>query len=466
MKLVRYLWCLLSILGLIGCSDNGNDSRGPELNLSVNELPVFSAEGETVSLNITTNVPWSITAEQEWCVVSPTTGKEGVTSVSVRCTENGSYDERNSALIVRYGDNGTQKLLVVQKQKDALLLSSNKVEMDAEGGDVTIEIKANVDYECNVEQDAEGWIKVVEVSRGLKESTLCLNVAENSTKEKRVGQVTLKKGTLQEIIHVYQEGFHPSIVLSANQVEVESEATNVKVEVKSNVDYEMVLPTGIDWINVEDSRAVSSYTYHFRISTNESYDSRTADIRFLNTDLGLEEKITIVQMQRNAILIAQKEYVVPANVTELSFEVNSNVDFKVTTSDQWIRELVESRALKETKLRFVLDENSSALSRVGAIYITSGKLEQVIQVVQEGWTQTGHFVIVHTNRKFEIPLLSGNNVSGRVDWGDGTVDDYVKGLSHTYNHSSEHVVTTDVVGASDIRISGIKGIVQVDLTEF
>lgn len=247
---------------------------------------------------------------------------------------------------------------------------------------------------------------------------------------------------------------------------MESDETIVTVEVKSNVDYEMILPSDIYWIQVKDSRSVSSYTHHFRLSANQSYDSRMADIRFLNADLGLEEKVTIVQMQCNAILVAQKEYFVPAYVTELSFDVNSNVDFKVTTSDRWIRELVESRVLKETKLRFVLDENFSALSRVGTIHLISDKTEQMILVVQEGWTQTSRFVIVHMNKKFEMPFLSGNDISGYVNWGDGKSENYVEGLFHVYDHSSEHVVTTEVTGADEIRISEIEGVIRIDLSEF
>lgn len=200
MKLIRCLWFLGILLWLMGCSEKGNDGlQEPDLDLSVDELIPLRAEGETISFSLTSNTSWSIVSEQEWCAVSPTSGKEGTTEISVRCLENQSYDERNSALIFHYGNNGTKKLLVVQKQHDALLLSSNKVEMDAEGGEAIVIIHSNMDYECSVESDASEWIKFKESSRGLKESRLNLSISENNKKEKRIGQVIVKSGLFRKL---------------------------------------------------------------------------------------------------------------------------------------------------------------------------------------------------------------------------------------------------------------------------
>lgn len=128
------------------------------LELSVNELTTIESSGGTVTFNITSTTPWEISGVQDWCVVSPVLGLAGTTEVTVTCPENNSYDERNSGIVI---SNGTlsKNLLVTQKQKDALLLSSNKVEMDSDGGEYFLEIKSNVTYTSEIEDACTDWIK-------------------------------------------------------------------------------------------------------------------------------------------------------------------------------------------------------------------------------------------------------------------------------------------------------------------
>ncbi len=60
-----------------------------------------------------------------------------------------------------------QTITVNQKQKDALTVTSNKIEMKADGGDTSIEVKANVNYTYEIDEAAKSWISEVK-SRGLQ----------------------------------------------------------------------------------------------------------------------------------------------------------------------------------------------------------------------------------------------------------------------------------------------------------
>ena len=92
--------------------------------------------------------------------------------------------------------------------------------------------------------------------------------------------------------------------------------------------------------------------------------------------------MTITQAQKDAILVAKNEYSMEAAGGELKFDVNTNVDFKVETSVDWISPKAESRSMVAKSLSFTIAENTSDESREGLIIIFSGELKQEIKVIQ------------------------------------------------------------------------------------
>lgn len=464
--LYLFLWLCLSVL-LGTCSDNiGKQSDiAKDVQLSVKELPVIDSRGETVYFNILSTVPWSIESEQDWCSVSPSMGGIGKTAVSVTCSENRGFDERNTGIVVRYGENQLERLLLVQKQKDALLLSSNKVEVDSEATEVVVRLQSNVPFTYEVDATCADWI-TGEKSRGLQDGSFILKIGSNVKKEKREGIVVVKGGDIQETVHVYQDGLEPSIVLSKNDIEIGTDGSEITIEVKSNFEYEISLFPQVDWIKLLDSRAISSYTHHFIVSANDSYDSRKTEIRFHNKDLDVEEIVSITQMQRDAIVIAQSEYTISADMDILSFEINTNVDFKTDISVDWIRRTRSSRGLEVLPLDFSIDRNPSVSAREGIITFSYGEIRQDIKVVQEGWSEYSRFSITFEGQQFVIPCVVGENLFGVIDWGDGITSVYEPGMVHTYDYESNYLISSETSVAKEIRIEGIKGVQMIDLTEF
>ena len=345
--------------------------------------PVLAQEGGTASVTFTSTADWTIDVTEgravSWCTVSPTSGSKGTSTLTITSTGNDTYDERNAKVTIKAGAT-TQSFTITQKQKDGLTVTSNKVEVKAEGGDIAIEVKANVKYEYMVEEAAKDWI-VSDASRGLTASTLKFKITENEKTSKREGKITISSGELSETVMVYQEGSKPSIVLTQNEYTIGSEGDEIKVELKSNVNYEIQIPN-VDWVYENKSRALSSYTHYFTIASNDEYDIRSAEIIFLNKENNLSEKVTIVQSQKDAILVAKNEYSMEAAGGELKFDVNTNVDFMVETSVDWIVQNTDSRGLATKSLSFNVTENASDDSREGLITISSGKLKQEIKVIQ------------------------------------------------------------------------------------
>ena len=392
MKNILHILLLTMIVCCWSCGSGGEDvptstptpkpEEKPKIEVT-STAPVLAQEGGTASVTFTSTADWTIDVSEgravSWCTVSPTSGSKGTTTLTITTTGNDTYDERNAKVTIKAGAT-TQSFTITQKQKDGLTVTSNKVEVKAEGGDIAIEVKANVKYEYMVEEAAKDWI-VSDASRGLTASTLKFKITENEKTSKREGKITISSGELSETVMVYQEGSKPSIVLTQNEYTIGSEGDEIKVELKSNVNYEVQIPN-IDWVYENKSRALSSYTHYFTIASNDEYDARSADIIFINKENNLSENVTIIQAQKDAILVAKNEYSMEAVGGELKFEVNTNIDFMVETSVDWIVQTTDSRGLATKSLSFNVTENTSDESREGRIIISSGELKQEIKVIQ------------------------------------------------------------------------------------
>lgn len=394
MKMKQNLF-VLPVLGLLlmlcqGCSEDKEENppapESPSITVeSEEDIPVFDTAGGTLALTFTTTSDWTASvdgAASGWLSVSPASGEAGTHTLSLVTTANDSYDERNASVTITSGS-VKKTLTVTQKQKDALLLTSNKVELEAEGGDFSIELQANVEVTYEIESGAQTWLTPVARSRGLTSSVLAFHAEANEEAEARQAVIKLAGGNgLTEEVTVYQMGTGPTLLLSQSEYIVSSAGETIQVELRSNTAYEIEMP-GVDWLRKNSSRSLSTYTHYFIVDPNETYDARSAVIRFIDRENGIEQTVTVTQMQRDAIVVAQNVYQIGVEGGALNFAVQANVDFTVSTNADWITQ-VEARGLTERMLCFEVTPNEGEEMREAVITLESGSVKQTIKVQQFG----------------------------------------------------------------------------------
>ena len=386
---------VLPVLGLLlmlcqGCSEDKEENppapESPSITVeSEEDIPMFDTAGGTLALTFTTTSDWTASvdgAASGWLSVSPASGEAGTHTLSLVTTANDSYDERNASVTITSGS-VKKTITVTQKQKDALILTSNKVELEAEGGDFSIELQANVEVTYEIESGAQTWLTPVARSRGLTSSVLAFHAEANEEAEARQAVIKLAGGNgLTEEVTVYQIGTGPALVLSQSEYIVSSAGETIQVELRSNTAYEIEMP-GVDWLRENSSRSLSTYTHYFIVDPNETYDARSAVIRFIDRENGIEQTVTVTQMQRDAIVVAQNVYQIGVEGGALDFAVQANVDFTVSTNADWITQ-VEARGLTERMLCFEVTPNEGEEMREAVITLESGSVKQTIKVQQFG----------------------------------------------------------------------------------
>ena len=140
------------------------------------------------------------------------------------------------------------------------------------------------------------------------------------------------------------------------------------------------------------------------VAANEGTDERSASV-FLECGDN-RETIVVSQKQKNALIVSQQSYQLPAGESEIEVEVEANVAFEVEVSDTWI-EQIPTRSLEKSVLAFRILANDGYDKRSGSIVISSGELRETVHIYQEG-------------KEKEVLLLSDDLIE--VGAGGGTVD--------------------------------------------
>lgn len=216
------------------------------------------------------------------------------------------------------------------------------------------------------------------------------------------------------------------------------------------------------------SGQAGTVTLGITVSENTSEDDRVAKVTLLSETVS--KVITITQKQKDALIVANKEYTLKSDATTLTFKVNTNVnELKIGTTASWIHlPKSKARAMVEVPLSFEIDENTTNKAREGIITIslTNDDLRQVIKVTQEGKVIKSIVSIIHTNMNMMIPIITGQNVSGIVNWGDDKQEEYKSNLVHSYSEEKQYTLVLDVIGADNIEVPSLEGVIELDLSKF
>ena len=323
-------------------------------------------------------------------------------------------------------------------------------------------ITVNVNKEWSVKSD-QTWCKVTPT--GEKEGThnVTIKIAENTTGEERTAKIIFTCETISEYVTITQE-MNDVLTISQGEYIVPSNGGQVSIKVESNIKYSFVIPENVTWIKEAATKAIAEYIHSFDVEPNENYDSRSCFIIINDETNSLSDTITVTQLQKDVILVAKDEYTIESKGGTLDLDVSTNVALDVKTTEEWIKYNPSTKGLNDLKIHFSIDENKEYKQREGKIIIYKDSLQQEIKVIQSPRPQS--LRINHNNVEYTIPDVTGNNITGKIYWGDGEESDYIEGSKHNYSSSNEHTVTIKLHNATKVYLPNILGIKELDFSDF
>ncbi len=390
---------------------NGNGGEKPTLTIWPNEL-TFKSEGEEKTFAITSNSDWTITNPSTWCKINPTQGNGNTTVIAI-VDASEEYDDRNFNLTIKAGEI-TEVMTVTQKKKDAIILTKEKYDIPTEGDNITVEVKSNISYSTIIPEEHNEWIKRVETNqlgRGLETKNLNFEISANPTTDKREGIIVIKdnSSSLADTIHVYQAQ-KDELILTQDTYNVPSEGKSINVELRSNVDYEVIIPEDVkEWITQITSRSSRVDNLIFNIAANLTYDNRSAKVIIKDKNSELADTLRINQTQLDALVLTQDKYEIPAEGQNIKVEIKSNIQYDIiipNNAKEWIKQ-IQSRALTTNTINLSVLENTAYEQRAAEIVVKdkNSNLSDTIRI-----TQKQNKAIILTQKNYEIPA-EGQRIS-------------------------------------------------------
>lgn len=418
---------------------------------------LFGSGSGSASIELSANRSWEASfvndRARNWCTLSTVSGDRGTATLTVEVTMNGEYDERSASILFTCGD-VTRTIVVTQKQKDALLLTGNRIYVPQTGGTFQVEVRSNVDFTSALSypggETPSGWIHAVS-TKGLQQHILVFQVDANETIFPREGDLTIRSPLGEEVVRFYQEGEVPTLVVSSHREDIDPAGGPFEVQVTSNLDVEITVPQEVSWMREVKTKSLSTQTYAFFVERNDLRKLRSCYLFFRNAELAMSDSVRVVQKYQ-PIVLSDTLVRVPYREIPFSIRVSGDDpgDFRLKLSDRWIEQDGMEKDGEDLLFHFKAAANGSGKERKGTVSVYYKDFEQPDRVTVQQSEEVPSFSFTTLLTEVSVPYLASPDVMTFVYWGDDTYQIYEGDLTHRYGEAGPHTVTIEGRKLTDV----------------
>ena len=419
----------------------GNKDAGAEIKISIHQpfTTVFKADktafdvdmaGGTITVNMESNISYdvSIPSGCDW-ITMPTAARNkagaksksrgtSTSAVVFRVKENLSYKDREAVVTIANKDAGVSIAIYIhQPFATEFKVDKNEFEVPMEGGTVTVNVESNVDYDVSIPSGCS-WITRVNTarSRATKSSVVMLRVSENTSGSDRRAVITISNSSagVSTSITITQP-FTTVFKADKTAFDVDMDGGTVTVNMESNISYDVIIPSGCDWITLpagarSKSRGTTTSAVVLRVKENTSYQDREAVVTIANRSADVSVGIYIHQPFATVFKIDKTEFQVPMKGGTVTANVESNVsyDVRIPSGCNWISLVGGSRTrgAKTSVVMLQVSENTSGSDRSAVVTVSNSKAG-----VSSGITITQPF---NTNFNVDATPLEVDELGGTL----------------------------------------------------
>lgn len=204
MKKVLHALVAVSVLVLLLVSCDKEPEFIPEIVLSQTEFDLPD-DATVIEVEVKANVEFGVIFSGKW-ITRNTTKDLSSTKLFFNIAKNESYDKREDYILIKQEKGElTIPIHVVQSQKDAIIISNKNVELSRESRILEVVLRTNIEIDVIIPDIAQSWVSLAG-TKALRDKTLMLNIAENTSKEARMTEVYVKNKTtsLQDTLNITQ----------------------------------------------------------------------------------------------------------------------------------------------------------------------------------------------------------------------------------------------------------------------
>ena len=262
-------------------------------------------------------------------------------------------------------------------------------------------------YEC---KSSEDWCAAAFDFANMK---LTISVKANETYDPRTATITLADkvdGTLRAF--TVNQTRNTGLFIDETLFNISMYGGSATVELESNVEYDVVIPSDCDWVSRAEepakTRGLEKSSFTLNVSENKTYKERKALITVINKEENLSGTVTIIQPFETIFKADNTSFNLDMDGGIITVNMESNIDYEVVIPKEfnWISipETSKTRETKTSAVTLKIDENMSYGDRDGIVYICNEDAGEEIKVLIH---QTFAAVLKADNNTFEVAMEGG-----------------------------------------------------------
>lgn len=380
------------------------------LSASTDSLAFEHAAGQLLSFEISSNIDWNLSADQNWIVCNKKTGN-GNSEISISNLANTTTKERTGTITITGLNVQPVTITVVQQAMPYSKVDLQTVYIDKEKNSLRgIEIETNQLWTASTTSE---WL-TVNTLNGVGSGIISLQTSEaNPNPHQRSAIVTITMADATTInVTVIQRPTH-ILSISASHLTVNAaKGSKAIVPVICSTDWTAV--SNQSWLSVSALSGTGDNTFEFTAAENTSFESRFATVIISTTEV-YSDTVFIEQLGAIRMLSANKNEIQldsTANSTG-QIEIESNVTWTATTTATWLSVSPSSKLGNQT-ITITAQGNRASVQRSAIITIAGEGTEPVtITVTQAAGKGTGvDDLDQNTISMYPNPTRNGFKVSG------------------------------------------------------
>lgn len=416
--------------------DYGVYLQPPILGISP-DFRALTSQKDSFEVLVAASEPWMALSEEEWVSISVDSAK-GDTALLVIVEEN-LLAEARSAEILFTSQTGVQKTLLIEQDRLRPILNLNprNLNVGSQAGFDTIQVNSNVQWEAFSFSD---WV-TISPERDSGDGIFIVSYPDYNGRFSRRAIISVVAQGISRIVSVDQAGVGPQLLVEPDTLIYEPEGGSQFAAVFSNLFWEVLIPTDVDWLFADITGDSNNGLVEFSTEPYDGLNDRQTAVTVVGS--GIVRTLLIIQKARIRNLEAT-----PASLTfdenggQQLLSISSNISWTINSSAEWLT-TDTNQGTDNDSILVMATPNLSNEIRTGMLTILGeGQLIKVM-VVQEETLQTLPF-----------PEPNPSGLAGRF-LGQATING-------TFAEAEDYIAAFDEAG----NIAGRSSIIQQGETAY
>jgi len=350
-----------------------NEGKCPRLAVNPLNQNVTSSSG-TTSFSVTSNIAWTSSSDQVWCIVTPSGTDNG--TITATYQSNPGAGSRIATITVSGSGVSDQVVTVTQVgTAPSLIVTPLNQIVTPSAGTTGFAVASNVPWTASCNQT---WCTVTPSGTGI--GTIIATYQANTGAGSRIVTITVSgSGVSDQVVTVTQLGATPSLLVTPVNQNVKSSSGTTSFAVVSNIDWTSACDQA--WCIVTPS-GTGIGTIIATYQENTEVNTRTATINVKGP--GVSNQVVTVTQSGTApsLIVTPLNQNVTSSSGTASFTVTTNVTWTSSSDQAWCT--VTPSGTGNGTITATYQENTGANSRIATITINAaGGSSQVVTLTQD-----------------------------------------------------------------------------------